>query len=290
VFPATAPPAAPAPPLLDRRVGPRRARAHCVEFGPQDAPLALLIHGLGGLAEEIAAPLHGQLAAAGFRVLAVDRPGYGASDPQPAHRMSPSAQAVWLASLLERLQLEPAVIVGHSFGAAVALWLGRRLARAAPALVLVNPFCRPTPPALAPLLRLSVAPGVGPVVRRKLAPRLAEPLVRAGLHQAFAPDPPTDTISRLPAQLMTQESVLLAMAAELRGFNADASRMGAEGWSPQRPVIALTGLYDRVISGEAHGTWLERRVGRVDHRRVACGHMIHHTRPELVAEAVAEAA
>jgi pimeloyl-ACP methyl ester carboxylesterase len=111
VFQLFAPPSArsassPEPSIAEacrgRRVGPQGQRAHCVELGPAAAPLALLVHGLGGLAEEISAPLEQPLLAAGFRVLAVDRPGYGASDPQPANAMGPSAQAAWLARLLER--------------------------------------------------------------------------------------------------------------------------------------------------------------------------------------------
>jgi pimeloyl-ACP methyl ester carboxylesterase len=154
--------------------------------------------------------------------------------------------------------------------------------------VLVNPFCRPTPPALAPLLRLSVAPGVGPLVRRNLARRLAEPLVRSSLAHAFAPDLPTESAARLPAQQLTQESVLLAMAAELRAFNADAERMADAGWAPPAPMVALTGQMDRIIPGEAHGAWLERCFPKIAHVPLPQGHMIHHVRPDLVAEAAAQ--
>jgi pimeloyl-ACP methyl ester carboxylesterase len=77
----------------------------------------------------------GWLAEAGYRALALDLPGFGEADVQPG------PQAPWedvLASLKE-LSVDRVVLVGNSFGAAVAL----RVAAVAPAavsgLVLISP-------------------------------------------------------------------------------------------------------------------------------------------------------
>lgn len=269
---------------VGKRLGPSGRRAHCLDFGPRAAPAILLLHGLGGLAQEVSAPLTGALVAAGLRVIAIDRPGYGLSDPAPAEAMGPAAQARWLADVIERLDARVAVILGHSFGAAVALRLG--LERPILGLVLVNPFCRPTPPAPAPLMRLAVAPAVGAFVRRKLAPALAEPLVRWSLAHAFAPDAVPSTLRTLPARVIAQESAVLAMAAELRAFNADVARLPDCAAKLSAPVIALTGAADRVIEGAAHGDWLSQTFSQVEHRCAPGGHALHHTHPQLVTDAI----
>ena len=273
-----------APLRVGVRVGDRGRRAHCLDLGARDAPAILLIHGLGGLAQEVSAPLAEPLVAAGLRVIAVDRPGYGLSDPAPPEAMGPAAQAEWMAGIVARLDASPAVIVGHSFGAAVALCLARQLP--ASGLVLVNPFCRPTPPAAAPLMRLAVAPAIGPLVRRKVAPALAQPLVGWSLAHAFAPGPLPPTLRSLPVRVMTQESALLAMAAELRRFNDDVARLPECAHSLAIPAVALTGAGDRVIEGHAHGRWLAETFPNVEHRCERGGHMLHHARPDLVTEAV----
>jgi len=272
-----------------RRVGSAGARAHCLEDGPPGAPTVLLIHGLGGLAQEIAAPLSAGLRQSGLRVLAIDRPGYGHSDPRPAEEMGPAGQAAWLLTVLDTLQVRPTLILAHSFGAAVALWLACALGPSAPRLVLVNPFCRPTPPARAPLLRLSMAPGVGRIVRRRVAPPLSNRLVRWHLCHACAPDPPPVELQVLPPRIVMQESAIMAMAAELRAFNADEARLPDERDHLRQPIVALTGASDRVLAGAAHGAWLAANFACVEHRAAPSGHMLHHTRPELVMAAALQA-
>lgn len=91
--------------------------------GPADAPPLVLVHGLGGAAAnwELLAPL----LAARRRVVAVDLPGHGGSEPLPAApSLAPYADRVaWVA---EREGFARADYVGHSFGGLVALRLAMR--------------------------------------------------------------------------------------------------------------------------------------------------------------------
>jgi pimeloyl-ACP methyl ester carboxylesterase len=97
------------------------------EAGPPGGPLVVLLHGLGGsrISWE---PQLAALAAAGFRALAWDQPGYGASDPPPAWNFGvlTTAAARWIERVDER-----AHVVGLSFGGMVA----QHLALAHPVLV-----------------------------------------------------------------------------------------------------------------------------------------------------------
>ena len=94
-------------------------RAHVLEQGR--GPPVLLLHGMGGLGAEILAPLG--LLADRYRLIAVDRPGYGDSFGRPEDAMSPPAQAAWLLDVLDRLGVPRALLVAHSLASAHALWM-----------------------------------------------------------------------------------------------------------------------------------------------------------------------
>lgn len=79
-----------------------------------EGPLVLLIHGVGLRAEAWGAQIHALSQTC--RVVAVDMPGHGDSDPFPLVPALPDYVEA-IAALLE----EPAVVIGHSFGAMIAL-------------------------------------------------------------------------------------------------------------------------------------------------------------------------
>ncbi len=83
---------------------------HFIEIG-SGSPL-LFLHGIGGNAETWQYQL--PYFAKDYRVIAVDLPGYGRSDPLP--KMTFPALAQWLHELLVTYNLEKTLLVGHSFG------------------------------------------------------------------------------------------------------------------------------------------------------------------------------
>lgn len=104
--------------------------------GPgSEAPVFLLVHGLGGRwqhwSENLAA-----LAEHG-RVVAVDLPGFGLSDPPRAGYTVDGLVDV-VAELVRRLGLPPVVAVGHSLGALVALRMAHRQGELVSSVVLAG--------------------------------------------------------------------------------------------------------------------------------------------------------
>lgn len=92
--------------------------------GPTDAPETILfIHGLGGSLSSWAAVL-GDFAAR-YRVAAIDLPGHGGSDKPSANNAdyTIAGLATSVGEVIEKLDLSPVVLVGHSLGGAVALQL-----------------------------------------------------------------------------------------------------------------------------------------------------------------------
>lgn len=87
--------------------------------GSPTAPALLFIHGLFGSTETWRYNVE-SLAEANYRVITVDRPGFGLSDKIAAFDYSVENQARLLAQLLDRLQVPTATVIGHSAGGNLA--------------------------------------------------------------------------------------------------------------------------------------------------------------------------
>jgi magnesium chelatase accessory protein len=77
----------------------------------------LLLHGTGSATHSWRklAPILSQR----FMVVALDLPGHGFTQSPPAHRLSLPGMASDVAGLLDRLAVQPEIVVGHSAGAAI---------------------------------------------------------------------------------------------------------------------------------------------------------------------------
>jgi pimeloyl-ACP methyl ester carboxylesterase len=130
---------------------PTDARLHYTRRG-RSGPAVVLLHGLGSSSADW--PDQQAALEAGYRVIAVDLPGHGAS-PLPGGPLTIERMAAGVAAVLATLDEEPAHVLGLSLGACVAL----RLALSAPtrvrSLTLVNPFARLQPGGPSGLARLA---------------------------------------------------------------------------------------------------------------------------------------
>jgi pimeloyl-ACP methyl ester carboxylesterase len=110
-----------ASPKVDRtiRLQDGRQLAYC-EWGALDGTPVVLLHGAPG--SRLICPDEAATEAAGVRLLTVDRPGYGQSDPRPGR-----ALLDWPADhieLADQLDLPPCPVVGWSAGGKFALAMG----------------------------------------------------------------------------------------------------------------------------------------------------------------------
>ena len=118
------------------------------EKGPADGIPVVLFHGTAAWSE-LWRHTSDALAAAGFHVIAVDLPPFGFSDRPGSYTRQD--QAARVSDVLDALKAEPAIIVGHSFGAGAATELAMRYPDRARALVLVDAALGLTaPPSAAP--------------------------------------------------------------------------------------------------------------------------------------------
>lgn len=126
---------------------------HCVEAGPEDGPLVILLHGFPefwwGWRYQI-----GPLAEAGFRVLAPDQRGYNLSDkPEGKNAYDLDTLAGDVAGLCDALGRKSCHVVGHDWGGLVAWWtatrhpdrVGKLVALNAPHPAIVGSYLRSHP-------------------------------------------------------------------------------------------------------------------------------------------------
>ncbi|MEZ4471722.1 MAG: alpha/beta hydrolase [bacterium] len=109
-----------------------------VELNPEGKRTLVFIHGLGSYLKFWRAQLD-TFAGKGYRVIAVDLPGYGKSSKPATFPYTMVAQADAVRALVQHLGLEKPTLVGHSMGGQIALTYAIRWPAEPGALVLTAP-------------------------------------------------------------------------------------------------------------------------------------------------------
>jgi pimeloyl-ACP methyl ester carboxylesterase len=257
------------------------ARLHYHEMGPADAPAIVMIHGLMGQMRNFSHSLAERLAT-DHRVILVDRPGWGHSaitGPRPGI----AEQGAMIAALIERLELQKPLLVGHSMGGAVSLALGLDRPELVRELALIAPLSQvvtEVPKVFAGL----VAP---PLLRPLIAWLLAVPLGMAKAKETavavFAPDPvPADIPTRGGGALALRPKSYLAGSFELEHAPGDMTKLVARYGEMRLPVAILYGRQDNVLDPELNGVRTAAEIPGAAIELIDGGHMLPVTQAEVV--------
>src|SRR5262245_57293299 len=159
-------------------------RIHYQEFGEDNNPVMLLIHGYSAstFSWRTAAPL---LAEDGFRVIAVDLIGFGFSSKPGWFDYTIGSQARIVERFMDRLGIGSAILIGSSYGGAVAGTLALDYPERVSKLVLVDAVANDRP-LNHPLVQLVKTPLIGEVVGAFLVDSKA--FVRSRMRQSMAPE------------------------------------------------------------------------------------------------------
>jgi len=145
------------------------------------APPVVLIHGSGGAIDwwdDLTPPLAEQ----GRRAIAIDMLGYGGSE-KPSGGYSIESQASLIAQVLAKLDVDNAVVVGHSLGGKVATALAEGSPDLVNGLVILDMSPDSSYGGLSGSAKVARLPVIGQALWR-IAPDF---MVRRNLEQAFAP-------------------------------------------------------------------------------------------------------
>lgn len=265
---------------------------HVHEQGQAQWPSILLIHGLAGQLQNFTYGVSGILAHR-FRVVSVDRPGSGYSVRPEGMDADLSTQAAALAALMQKLDLGPTLVVGHSLGGAIALTLAIEHAYCVTGLALVAPLTHLSKAEVPTAFRaLTIA---SPLPRKVFAWTLAVPASIAGrqsvLDQVFGPEPvPPDFATRGGGLLGLRPSHFIAASMDLQAIPGRMPAIEARYGDLTIPVSILYGKQDRILEPKANGEDFVARVPRARLQLVDGGHMLPLTQPGLTARFIEEAA
>jgi len=270
------------------------SRQHVVELGcgadAGSVTAVVLIHGAGCNLEDMYLAL-GERLAARYRVILVDRPGLGWSERGAGEAASPAEQAAVLRGLLDRLGVNRAIVVGHSWGGTLALTFALDHPQRVSGLVLIAP---PTHPRLPPTVKLNAvfATPAGWLLAHTLAFPFGALLIGAGFRGAFLPEaPPHGYLRRAAARLLLRPHTLRANAADVAGLEVFLAQQIGRYPTLATPTVIITGDRDMVVAPQHHAMKLAAAAPGARLRVLpGCGHLLHHGAADRVIAAVAELA
>jgi pimeloyl-ACP methyl ester carboxylesterase len=269
-------------------------RVHLLEQGT--GPAVVLLPGSGSFAGFFL-PLLDELKGVG--AMAPDRPGQGLSDPidLPPRRFRETAVA-WLDRLLDALELDTTVLLGHSGGAVWALWYALAHPERVKRLVLVDPPAFPKTRCPLPL-RLVATPGLGELLSRSVPPSPKSLLQMASfmgegatltahpdlidLWVATSRDPVADRAARAELRVLISPFALLSRS----GWRRRSRVRPDELRQVAIPTLMVWGERDPLVSVSVARAVAEL-IPRARLEVLAGGHMPWLGQPDQTAALVAE--
>ncbi len=263
------------------------ARIHWRQAGANNGAPLLLIHGASSNLRELWGPLADEFSPL-HHVIAYDRPGMGHSTRVRQGAEALAHQARCAAAVLKAATAEPAIIVGHSLGAAVALRLALDYPTLVRGLVLVAPASHPYPGQPAWWARLSATSVLGDLFCGLLAPWLGPVMASASIANNFWPAPtPVDYAEQAGVPLIFRPRAFRASACDVVAAKAEFAAQQPRYGDLYTPAVVITAEKDRIVSPKRHARALAADLPAAELVIApAAGHMPHRLRTDLVIAAI----
>ena len=251
-----------------------------------EGPEILLVHGTGASTHSFAELA--QILATTFTVIVPDLPGHGFTEMPRSERLSLPGMAQDLAGLTEALNVKPALVVGHSAGAAILIEMCLDGYIAPHAIVSINgallPFGSVVGRFFSPLAKLLV---LNPVVPHFFAWRATNPAAVERVIGGTGSHISREGIARY-ATLFRSETHVAAALGMMAKWDLHALQHRLPNLRTK--LILVAGGLDRAVSSDdafkvkalvpdAEVVYLRGR-----------GHLAHEERPEEIAEIIAKTA
>ena len=260
---------------------------HMVEQGHGE-PLVLL-HGNGSMIQDFVSSGLLEKAARKYRVIVFDRPGFGYSGRPRLTVWTPEAQADLIHKALGQIGISKAIVLGHSWGASVAVALALKDPRLVTRLILASGYYYPTARGDV-LLSWQAIPVIGDIVSHTLTPILGRVMWPVVLNKIFGPAVVPAKFSGFPREMALRPSQLRASAAESALLIPAAFALRKRYASLTMPVAIIAGEDDKLIDTDEQSARLHRDIPQSTLRRVpGVGHMVHQSATDAVMASIDEA-
>lgn len=241
-------------------------------------PIALILHGAGGSTHSMAA-LFDHMSRT-HDAVAVDLPGHGYTQLGARHRSGLEPMAQDLATLCQQEGWAPALIIGHSAGAAVALDLSQRMT--------------PTPQVIGINAALSQFSGIAGALFPALAKALAAMPFTATLFSGIAGNAErVQALIRGTGSSLTERQLSYYTRLVADRDHVDGALLMMSQWALD-PLLSrfetvtarallITGAEDRTVPPEVSAQAVQR-LPHAEHVQIAgLGHLMHEEAPDQVA-------
>jgi len=272
-------------PPLGRFVTVEGMRVHAVQEG--SGPDVVLLHGASGNLRDFTFDLVGRLSS-DFRVTAFDRPGMGWTDDPGEEAASPLFQADILRAAAAEMGVLRPIVVGHSYGGAVAMGWALRAPSATAGVVSLAGATHPWPGGLGPLYPLANTT----FGRRALVPAVSaltpDAAVDTFIDRVFAPQvPPDGYADYVGAGLALRRDSFRSNTLQLNALKAHLEVMAPLYPQLRLPLEIVHGDADRTVGLDYHA---RRLADDVPGARLTVlpgvGHMPHFADPDAVIAAI----
>ncbi len=259
---------------------------HYAEAG--SGPAVVLIHGSTTNLRDFSASIFNPLARH-CRVIAFDRPGHGYSTYSKQFWMNPSEQARVIRDALNRLGIERAVWLGHSWAGAVVMAGLLDYPRQVTGGVLLGGAAYPWEGGVDWTNQVADIPLAGPLFTHALLAPAGRLLMNAQIATAFEPNDPPPDYRRLTAiDLILRPSHYTINGRDVRLLSEYLKTQSKRYQTIRQPLLMIHGEADDIVPAWNHADRLIKLLPQAELVTLpATGHVPHHVRSQDVADHVA---
>ena len=257
-----------------------RLRVHYIESGT--GRTVVMIHGNAGAVEDFEFGVV-ELLSREYRVVAIDRPGHGKSDRPAGKAETVEYQAELLHRTLLHLGITQPVLVGHSWGAALALAYALKYPDEVSAMVLLAPAAYADDGGNV-LLRTTIkTPIVGDLSLLLGKSIVGRRVLKRVLARAFFPQTLPDNYFKLATSSWLGRKQLKAYLEDEWALNDSLKKMSKRYSDIKIPVVIVTGDQDKIVSPKENAYRLQAAIpqSRLIELKET-GHEIPQTHPESI--------
>ncbi|WP_299783406.1 alpha/beta hydrolase [uncultured Roseobacter sp.] len=262
-------------------------------------PDLVLIHGANGSMRDFTFDLMGRLTDR-YRVIMVDRPGLGWSSRAGESYSGvlntwaepPAVQARVLQKALDQVGVTRPIVLGHSYGGAVALAWALERPEDTAALVLLGAASNPWPGNLGLLYQIN-STRIGSALMIPLIAAFAPAArIEEAVASIFAPQAtPDGYLDHFGPEMTLRRPTLRANAQQVNSLRPHVVEMATQYPSLSLPVEILHGTEDTIVPLRVHSEPLAQLLPNATLIRMqGVGHMPHHADPDAVEAAIDRAA
>ena len=241
----------------------------------------VMLHGRDGTLHEYTLTIFNRLAGS-YDAIAFDRPGYGYSQWGNEEHLTTEGQAYLINQALKKLDLEKPLIIGHSYGGAVALQYLLDYPDQVKGAVLISGVAYIDEIEGGSILNIPNIPLVGPVLTNTLIP-IGGRFASGIYEQAFWPAEPNETYVDTMLALYSRPAQFTATARELSFMYESVNAISPRYKEINVPVSIIFGTSDQLLNFKIDGIALDKAMPNSSLVLIEDGgHKIHHTHQEAV--------